>query len=203
MSSSDKPINIEETVFSAVPFPYFVCPQAINTNLSYELLDWLEKAAPWKLVETDFYEQYEFSFLQTKLPDSISILNSKDHLQDLTQQVAQNFSVRLANRIDFTAHKLIPGQRIRIHNDYIPGFETHRLLIQLNRGWEDENGGMLMLFNSQNPEDIYEIYRPIHGSALGFAISPDSHHAVSTIHGGERYTLVYSFYQIDDDQSSK
>ena len=85
------------------------------------------------------------------------------------------------------------GQTIRIHNDYVEGHETHRLLIQLNDGWTDENGGMLMLFGSASHRDLKRVVRPLHGSALSFEISPDSYHAVSTIHGGERFTLVYSF----------
>ncbi len=96
--------------------------------------------------------------------------------------------------MDVTVHKLVKSQRIRIHNDYIPGQETHRLLIQLNRGWTDEQGGMLMLFGSPRPEDVRRIVSPIHGTSLGFAISSDSHHAVSAVYSGERHTLVYSFY---------
>ena len=51
-----------------------------------------------------------------------------------------------------------------------------------------------MLFNSDNPKDIHRIVRPISGSAIGFEIGENSNHAVSRLHGGERYTLVYSFY---------
>jgi Rps23 Pro-64 3,4-dihydroxylase Tpa1-like proline 4-hydroxylase len=183
----------------ALPFPYFVCPQTLSSQLSTELLTWLENDAPWKLVETDFYEQYEFSFFDIQLPPEISFLTSPEYLSQVKNKVESLFSVRLNARIDFTAHKLISGQRIRIHNDYIPNCETHRLLIQLNRGWDDENGGMLMFFNSKNSSDIHKIFRPAHNSSVGFAISPDSHHAVSTIHKGERFTMIYSFYQQVDE----
>ena len=188
--------NTEEFV---LPFPYFVCPQALPSQLSLELLTWLEIEAPWKLVETDFYEQYEFSLLDVQLPPEISFLTSPEYLSQVKSQVESLFSIKLDTRIDFTAHKLISGQRIRIHNDYIPGCETHRLLIQLNRGWEDENGGMLMFFNSKSPSDIHKIFRPAHNSSVGFAISTESHHAVSTIHKSERFTLVYSFFQQADE----
>lgn len=190
---------MENTEVFAFPFPYFVCHQALSTQLSSELLIWLENDAPWKLVETDFYEQYEFSFFDIQLPSEISFLTSSEHLTQVRNLIEDLFLVKLDSRIDFTAHKLISGQRIRIHNDYIPGCETHRLLIQLNRGWDDENGGMLMFFNSKSPSDIHRIFRPAHNSSVGFAISPDSHHAVSTIHKSERFTLVYSFYQQADE----
>ncbi len=93
--------------------------------------------------------------------------------------------------------KLVNGHTIRLHNDFIPGRETHRLLIQLNRNWQDENGGFLLFFNSSAPEDIHRVIHPVHNSSVGFAISPKSNHAVSTVYNGERYTLVYSFYAAD------
>jgi hypothetical protein len=55
-------------------------------------------------------------------------------------------------------------------------------------------GGFLLFFNRADPADVHRIFLPIHNSLVGFAISPDSNHAVSTIHDGERFTLVYSFY---------
>ena len=73
------------------------------------------------------------------------------------------------------------------------GQETYRLLVQLNRGWHDEQGGMLMLFSSASPDDVRRIIRPLHGSAFAFRITPQSFHAVSTVRSGERFTLVYSF----------
>ena len=188
-------LDLANTEAFTAPFPYFASPQALSLELSFELLTWLENDAPWKLVETDFYEQYEFSFFDVQLPTDLKFLTSPEYLSHIKNRVESLFTVKLNAHIDFTAHKLIPGQRIRIHNDYIPSCETHRLLIQLNRGWDDENGGLLMFFNSHNPSDINKIFRPMHNSSVGFAISPDSHHAVSTIHKSERYTTIFSFYQ--------
>jgi Rps23 Pro-64 3,4-dihydroxylase Tpa1-like proline 4-hydroxylase len=194
-------LKLESTEVFNLPFPYFLSPKALSSELSIDLLTWLENYAPWKLVETDFYEQFEFSFFDVKLPGQFAFLTSTEFLNEIREKVQNLFEVKLDHKIDFTSHKLTTGQRIRIHNDYIPGCETHRLLIQLNRGWDDDNGGMLMFFNSQNPSDIHKIFRPFHNSSVGFAISPDSHHAVSTIHKGERYTIIFSFYQLDEQTS--
>lgn len=193
--TDEQNLILASTEIFALPFPYFVSPQAVSLELSFKLLTWLENNAPWELVETDFYEQYEFSFFDARLPIELAFLTSPEYLVQVRNRVESLFSVKLDTHIDFTAHKLIPGQRIRIHNDYIPGCETHRLLVQLNRGWDDENGGLLMFFNSQNPNDVHKIFRPSHNSSVGFAISPESHHAVSTIHKSERYTIIFSFYR--------
>jgi hypothetical protein len=180
-------------VFSE-PFPYAVSARAFDSIVSVDILAWLESGAPWKLVETDFYEQFEFSFDDAVLPAGLAFLREQTFVDSLATQIQNLFGVVLSGRVDATAHRLLTGQRIRIHNDFIPEAETHRLLIQLNRGWGDGDGGFLLFFNSQDPADVHKILRPVHNSAVAFAISPDSHHAVTTIHGGERYTLVYSFY---------
>lgn len=176
------------------PFPYFVEREAFGQERSEAVLAWLERESAWQLIETDFYEQYEFSLHDVRPPGSAEFLVAPGFLEDLLRVVARAFGVDLEPRVNMTVHKLIPGQRIRIHNDYIPGRETHRVIVQLNRGWQPEQGGLLMLFNSPDPSDVHRVLIPAHDSAVGFAISPKSHHAVSTTHAGERYTLVFSFY---------
>ena len=158
------------------------------------LLEWFECGAPWRLVETDFYEQYEFSMLDTVLPERVCPLASMDHIAAIRCRLAALFDVSFDDRVRLVAHKLLPRQKVAIHNDYLVGEETHRLIVQLNRGLRDEDGGFFMLFNSFEPQDVYRILRPVGGSGIGFEIGLNSNHAVSQIHRGERYTLVYSFY---------
>jgi Rps23 Pro-64 3,4-dihydroxylase Tpa1-like proline 4-hydroxylase len=187
-------LNLSSVERFSKPFEYFLSPQTLRDDLSTTLLAWLETGAPWKLVETDFYEQYEFSFWDVDVPPALLVFREPDFLSALKTRLEDLFKVELGNDVDVAAHKLIPGQRIRIHNDFIDGEKTYRLLIQLNQGCKDEDGGLLLLFNSSDPADIHKVFRPIHNSAIGFVVSPTSNHAVSVIHGGERFTLVYSFY---------
>lgn len=187
-------INFTSAVLINDPFEHFSMAEAISLDDQSQYLQWLENCAPWRLIETDFYEQYEFSLLQQKFPEPIAWLSADETLKTLRDKVASIFNANLSEKVDVTAHKLVNGQTIRIHNDFIAGEETHRVLIQLNRNWIDDFGGQLMLFSGPNPEQIVKIIPPKSGSIQGFAISPDSHHAVSTVHGGERFTIVYSFY---------
>lgn len=176
------------------PFPHLLSLESLELAVSYRVLAWFESNAPWQLVETDFYEQFEFSLLNTQLPPDLTFLQSSDFLTAVRSRVADLFETDLGERVDITAHRLVPGQRIRLHNDFIPRAETHRLLIQLNRNWMDEDGGFLLFFNSSDPSDTPKVFRPVHNSAIGFAITPESYHAVSTLHARERFTLVFSFY---------
>ena len=176
------------------PFAHVTCRDFLPPTLLEATLAWLEAGAPWRLRVASFYEQWEFHLSPEILPDAVGGLLSPDVLLDIRNRLVSPMGARNPKLVEVTAHKLVAGQTIRIHNDFIGnGGETHRVLVQLNRGWRDEQGGLLMLFGSSSPEDVRRVVRPIHGSAFSFAISPASFHAVTRITEGERFTLVYSF----------
>jgi Rps23 Pro-64 3,4-dihydroxylase Tpa1-like proline 4-hydroxylase len=183
-----------DATFSATPFPHVRIPRILPDIDSEAALLWLMEKATWKLRVEDFYEQDEFSLLTTKLSEELKTLVEPSYVDSLRQGTREAFCLsREPILIDVNAHRLTPGQTIRIHNDFIGGEETHRILIQLNHGWKVENGGLLMLFKSAAPEDVSNVILPKHGSGFAFEISPRSFHAVSQIKTGDRYTVVYSF----------
>lgn len=177
-----------------IPFRYQTIQECLDKKEAHDLLEWLDNDAPWKLKIAEFYEQYEFSFQDKNIPEKIKKIFNKKVIEEARLKTEKIFGVRLSKKVDITAHKLIEGQTIKIHNDFIPGQESHRLLIQLNNGWTQENGGLLMLFNSEAPISIHRAILPIHNTGAIFEISKKSLHAVSTINEGNRYTLVISFF---------
>jgi len=187
--------EISNGTFCSSPFQHYIASKGLTEHAAASFLDWFQNGAPWHLVEADFYEQYELNLCEIDLPNHLKLIRDKENLSHMRSLIESTFSVTLTDRVDLTAHKLLQGQTIRIHNDFIPGAETHRILIQLNSGWSDNNGGLLIFFNSDNPTDINRALRPLHNSCVAFAIGPNSLHAVSTISASERYTLVCSFYE--------
>lgn len=185
--------DLDSITFEASPFEHFT-GHCETPAASMEWLDWLEREAPWELTKTEFYEQYEFSLLHAPLSAHVRYLACPETLIALRRQMSEYFRQPLDERVEVTAHKLVSKQTIRMHNDYIPGGESHRLLLQLNRSWEPSYGGYLMFFSGPGPETISKLVEPRHRSVQAFAISPRSHHAVSTVHAGERFTIVYSFF---------
>jgi hypothetical protein len=175
------------------PFAHTTRPGLLTSDLASAALAWMEASAPWKLRIASFYEQWELHLELSSLPPAVQPLLATTMIDHLSKVMLEPLGTAGPRLTEVTAHKLLPGQTIRVHNDHLPDGETHRVLIQLNRSWEDEQGGLLMLFSSPRAEDVCRIIRPTHGSAIGFEISPQSFHAVSTIQRGERYTLVYSF----------
>jgi len=187
-------LDLSEAVVRLQPFPHFTVSQALSKESEQAFLAWLESEAPWQLSVMDFYEQYEFDFKDVNLPERLKHFFSESGLDELRNRVGALLGASLKPTIDITAHKLNQTQRIRIHNDARPGGETHRFLIQLNRGWDEANGGMLMLFSGPEVEALDAIIPPVSRSAFGFEISNASYHAVSQVHQGDRYTIVFSFY---------
>ena len=186
--------GLGEAAVDDAPYRHCRVERALSAERESDMLAWFETSAPWRLVEKDFYEQYEFSLLDAELPNHLVELFSPAALAPLRMAMSQAFDVQLGPRMTAVAHKLVAGQRIAIHNDFLEDGETHRLTVQLNRGLEDEDGGLFLLFNSADPADIHSILRPISGSGLAFEIGPSSFHAVSRQHGGERFTVVFSFH---------
>ena len=181
------------TTVRLVPFAHVATTGALAAELAEATLEWMESDAPWTLRIADFYEQWELHLERATLPEPLSELLDADFVEQLKLRLLGPIVAVDLELVEVTAHKLLAGQTIRIHNDYIEDAESHRILIQLNRGWRDEQGGLLMLFGSSSSGDVQRVIRPIHRSAFGFSISDRSFHAVSTIAEGERYTLVYSF----------
>jgi Rps23 Pro-64 3,4-dihydroxylase Tpa1-like proline 4-hydroxylase len=175
------------------PFPHATATSVLPASLADTALAWMETDASWSLRIASFYEQWEMHLDETAVPPHLGPLLHTSTVDRLVRMLFVPFTDEKLNLVDVTAHKLLPGQTIRIHNDHLEGEESHRLLIQLNRGWIDTQGGLLMLFGSSHVNDVRRVIRPLHASALAFAISPKSFHAVSTVRSGERYTLIYSF----------
>jgi hypothetical protein len=175
------------------PFPHTAARDLIKPDVAESVLRWMENEAPWNLKVANFYEQWELHLDRSVLPLDLNWLVAKSTVDSLIRTMLAPLTEDALELVEVTAHKLVPSQTIRIHNDFIAGEESHRLLVQLNRGWTDFQGGVLMLFGSSQPDDIKRALKPTHCSSFAFEISPRSFHAVSTVSGGERFTLVYSF----------
>jgi Rps23 Pro-64 3,4-dihydroxylase Tpa1-like proline 4-hydroxylase len=178
----------------APSFPYFRSSEFLDEKTADAILAWFTEEAPWKLRIASFYKQYECSLLSIDVPRAIRTFVEDIFVDRVrTELVSHLGAAGPLKLIDIAAHHLVPNQTIRIHNDYVGGEETHRFLIQVNNGWSVDNGGLLMLFASDRPDDVEAVIQPTHRSGFGFRICKTSFHAVSTVRKGDRFTLVYTF----------
>ena len=190
-------LDLSTACLETDPYPFSVVSDALCDGVERATLSWFEQAAPWTLTEESFYSQHEFDMRDVELPPDVARLAADPTLATLRELMSELFRRRLRPTVDMTAHRLTAGQRIRIHDDYLENGETHRLIVQLNRGWTARNGGYLLLFGGREPDDVRVVLAPMSRQALGFEISHRSYHAVSDVVRGERYSIVYSFYAIN------
>lgn len=174
------------------PFPHFAVPNFVDRDLGDSLLEWFETDAQWGTYNGDGFCVRE-SNLQLQLKELVSGSFS----EYLSSEVARVFGAKLSNRVDVTAHRLSAPRHIGIHTDYGRTKQTHRLVVQINRGWKAEWGGLLLFLSSRAPgesTDQDRVFVPHHCCAMCFELSPRSFHAVSPISCGVRYTLCFAFY---------
>jgi hypothetical protein len=189
---ADKVIAFERVVRKNVPYPHIVSPQFYTERFAETLLAWLESEASWRLKDTPHYSQYEFGFSEFKHCAQIQGLWDGGVLARIRDRVEQAFGVPVSSRINISAHKSIPGQHAYIHTDKVPG-ETHRIVVQLNRGRADNSGGNLILLKGSKPADMDVVFKQTSNSAVGFGLGANSYHAVGRVHTGKRFTVIYTF----------
>jgi|TARA_R110002049_G_C9173900_1_gene562317 hypothetical protein len=172
------------------PYPHSWIAQLFPTGANREIQSWLDGCGCWEHTVTDFYEQYEFSLQSTKLPPSLEFVICGEVIAALTDWMMSTFTAPELVVSDVVLHCLHPGHKIGIHNDHTEDGESYRLLIQLS---DDLVGGDLLMFEGMDARSLKRIIKPKFGTALAFAISEKSYHAVSKVEKGLRYTLIYSF----------
>lgn len=204
-TSLDKTLATMESALSnvqlvSVPFPHFAIPDLFDAETATSVLTWLDKDVAWALESRTFYVHHGCTGLTELVAGSpAAVIGSPETLQCMRRHLERIFGITLSStHYDLAAHRMLPGHRIGIHTDTpLHGTETHRLLINLNSGFDDEHGGHLVLLDLHDPTDSAVIVRPIHNSAVAMEFSDHSWHCVDEIRSGKRYSLVYSFWSED------
>ena len=126
-------------------------------------------------------------------------------LRDVTENISAAFRAEviarmreitglpLVNRILITAQRMLPGHVIGVHSDRpLLGYESVRLVVQLNGQWQPDHGGVLELFASPDGEAVFRV-NPRYNEAFGFVLHADSHHGVTEV-TQPRQTVVFNFW---------
>jgi Rps23 Pro-64 3,4-dihydroxylase Tpa1-like proline 4-hydroxylase len=185
-------LAFDHVVRKSAPYPHIVSPRFYTEAFAETLLDWLESLQDWHLKEGILFEQYELGFSRFTHCKEIEGLWDGAVLARLRDAVTLAIGQPVSGRINIHAHKLVPGQFTNIHTDMIPE-ETHRLVVQLNRGRADDSGGNLMLLTGSRPADISVVFKQNSNSAVGFKLGAESFHAVGRVKEGTRFTVIYTF----------
>jgi hypothetical protein len=162
-----------------------------------------------------FYDNAAFSEEQCAVLENLFLLDGdwqhrdgafyRCSLRDVTEHIPVTFQTEvlarmreinglpLVNRVVVTAQRMLPGQVIGIHSDRpLVGYEILRLVVQLNKQWQAEHGGVLELFASPESEAVFRV-NPEYNKAFGFLLHGDSYHGVTEV-TQPRQTAVFNFW---------
>lgn len=195
LSTMESALNNVQAVTK--PFPHFVIRDLFDTETASAVLNWLEQDVPWAVESRSFYVFDGCSgLIQHASGSPAAVLGAPETLQCMRKHLERIFGVTLnSSHFDLLAHRMLPGHRVGVHTDTpADGTETHRLLINLNAGFDDEQGGHLVLLDVNDIEDSAVVVAPVHNSAVAMEFSDHSWHCVDEIRSGKRYSLVYSFW---------
>jgi Domain of unknown function (DUF6817)/2OG-Fe(II) oxygenase superfamily len=188
---------IRAAVADRQPFDHAVIDELLTEAEADALLDWFEGDAVWQLQQRTFYTQHSCFNTDELRAGPLRGMLSADGEAALGEALGKLFGLDLAaERIHVEAHRLLPGEGIGLHNDNpILGTESVRLVSHYNRGFDDRQGGHLVMFASDDDRDIRKVIRPLHNSAVAFPLGPRSFHAVADVRDGARYSLVLGFFE--------
>jgi Rps23 Pro-64 3,4-dihydroxylase Tpa1-like proline 4-hydroxylase len=192
------PFRFDDVAVSEQPFPHFEADNFLDSTTADALLTWFEQKVRWQEHKLTGYVGYsDIALYPEDLPRELDVLLLPETFSSLRSEMAKFFDIETEGYVRVTAHRLLPGASLRPHTDLAPLRFTHRLIVQLNRGWAEENGGLLCFADHEPSMSEHETPKqilPVHRSALAFEVSERSFHWVTRVMKGERYTLSYAFY---------
>jgi hypothetical protein len=170
------------------PFPFFY----VSSAFSEEQCAALERL----FLQVDEWQHRDGAFYRCSLCDVTENIPATFQAEVLGR-MREITALPLVNRIVITAQRMLPGQAIGIHSDRpLMGYEIARLVVQLNKQWQTEHGGVLELFSSPTSEAVVSI-NPGYNEAFGFLLHADSYHGVTEVTRAQqqaRQTVVFNFW---------
>jgi hypothetical protein len=166
------------------PFPFFY----VNSAFSEEQCAALE----YLFLQDGEWQHRDGAFYRCSLKDVTESIPTT-FLTEVLGRMREITGLPLMNRVVVTAQRMQPGQVIGIHSDRpLVGYEIARLVVQLNKQWQAEHGGVLELFSSAESEAVFSV-NPEYNKAFGFLLHVDSYHGVTEV-TQPRQTVVFNFW---------
>jgi hypothetical protein len=168
------------------PFPFFLVDDAFTAEQCAALVQLFSQDNKW--------QHHDGSFYRVSLSDVTESISATFQAEMLTR-MREITGLPLVNRILVTAQRMQPGQVIGLHSDRpFMGYEIARLVVQLNKQWQVEHGGVLQLFESPEGEAVFSA-NPEYNKGFGFLLHKESYHGVTEV-TQPRLTVVFNFWHM-------
>lgn len=173
------------------PYPHIQMGPVLDADDAEEVLCWLQRCNSWRR-EVRTFARYDAIFLTpTVVPDEAKPAVSRSLLGELRNTLQSRLGVNLESFALIEAHRSQQHDYIGLHTD--ESVNEVRLALNLNSYWNASNGGLLSLQDRPLLPRYRVAYCPLHNSAVAFRTTTASHHEISLVKKGVRYTLLYRF----------
>ncbi len=168
------------------PFPFFFVNAAFSEQQCAALGQLFSQDIEWQQRDNALYHCSMCDVTET-IPATFKA--------EILARMREITGLPLVNRVLVTAQRMLPGQVIGLHSDRpFLGYEIARLVVQLNKQWLPEHGGVLELFSSPEGVAVFRV-NPEYNKAVGFLLHGDSYHAVTEV-TQPRLTVVFNFWHM-------
>jgi hypothetical protein len=166
------------------PWPFFTVDDALPPAARAALLRLFDRDLPWQ--RHDSFYQCWIAVVTERV--------DRELLAGVLARMRELVDVPLADRITATVQRMQPGDQALPHTDRpLVGYEAVRLVVQLDDGWRDGDGGLFLVHPDPDGTEVAHVRAPRAGSAVGFVMTPASHHAVSPTRRTRR-TVVFHLW---------
>ncbi|MGZ8261967.1 MAG: 2OG-Fe(II) oxygenase [Methylotenera sp.] len=168
------------------PFPFFFVKAAFSEEQCAALEQLFLQDHEWQHQDGVFY--------RCSLCDVTEAIPATFQAEILAR-MREITGLPLVDRMLVTVQRMLPGHVIGIHSDRpLLGYEIARLVVQLNKQWQAEHGGVLELFSSPQGEAVFSV-NPEYNKAVGFLLHADSYHGVTEV-SQPRQSVVFNFWHM-------
>ncbi len=166
------------------PFPFFSQCQALGEERCVSLARLFTTEADWQARDDSFYSCF-LRDVSAEVPEEL--------LAAVLHRMRAITGLPLTDQVVVSAQRMEPGQAVGVHSDRpLLGYESARLVLQLNPGWRPEHGGLLQLHESPAGPPVVAL-EPEHDAAFGFVLHEGSYHAVTPV-SRTRRSVVFNFW---------
>jgi hypothetical protein len=201
-SEASRDVPLSGCRWSPRPFAHFRAAPALSERLASDLLSWMERAEGWRRHANDVYRSATIHLSPANAPRAVRLFED-GHLAQVKAVAEAAFTCRFRQEVFVSANRHAPGDAVGMHNDHVEPasrdrfFFTHRLVMYLNPDWQPEHGGVLQLHGRHGAVEVR--IDPLHNTCVGLAMGRHSHHSVTAIAQGSRYSLVFGLVTADGE----
>jgi hypothetical protein len=182
------PHTLKQRWLNSLPFAHLILENILTKELCSDLIALLERVV-WKESQESFFKIQRMSYGADV--ETVSNLLRDVAEPSIKAELENALCVDLPIPAGFGFQKYVPGTGIGSHTD--SEANAARFVLNLNRGWTPEDGGIWLLSDNYQLRPQPKFIVPKNNSGFGFVPGKNTYHALSERNSSEAYAIIFEF----------